>query len=786
MEPTTTERPQALPVILPNIPRELIEFRQWVVWRYTQRDGKWTKPPYQTSGVPAKSTDPQTWTDFGHVVAAYETGRFDGIGFVLSADDPYVALDLDHCVSDGELQPWTQEQREHKKWADDAPDPADIVAKQTYAEISPSGSGIRILAGGSIKKATKHGAFEVYTQARYVTLTGHQLEHSPDEVTDDIDCEHLRLLFDRRPEPKATSHKANGHALDDQAVLDLLFRARNGDKARRLYDGDTSAQGDDHSACDQALCNHLAFYCGPHSHAQIDRLYRASGLMRDKWERDDYRVRTIQNAIEGCSEFYRAPTERNGAPRHAETIRRVVTNVGEKKKKKGKVITFPLTMREIFTRTWTETDNWPRRVDRALFVHDIDHGIAWLEKPSALFGWLASRVGKVSWREGASFVARAEFFAELQRTSHKYRSVETLPHEPRYADHYYACGTVQPGKGDTLNRLIDRFSPATDIDRDLLTAAFVTPAWGGPCGTRPAFVITSDDGRGAGKTTVVKVVGHLWGGLLSFSHNEDINRIKTRMLSPEALTVRACLLDNVKSLRFSWSELEAMITGPVIGGHRMYVGEATRPNTLTWYITLNGASLSTDMAQRSVIIKVKKPKRSATWEEDTTRFVDGHRDELIADCIGVLRRDPFPLDKFTRWASWEKDILQRMPEPADAQTVIVERQGIADAESDAAELLEEYFGDQLSRLHYSQDRDQVFIPSGVAAEWYNRCLNEKQKTVSVGRLLSQMIHEGGVTRLRPNKARSLGGRGFIWMGPNWDANETINTDLIERIERYQG
>ena len=218
----------------------------------------------------------------------------------------------------------------------------------------------------------------------------------------------------------------------------------------------------------------------------------------------------------------------------------------------------------------------------------------------------------------------------------------------------------------------------------------------------------------------------------------------------------------------------------------MYVGEATRPNTLTWYITLNGASLSTDMAQRSVIIKVKKPKRSATWEEDTTRFVDGHRDELIADCIVILKGDIFPLDQFTRWASWEKYILQRMPEPADAQTVIVERQGIADAESDAAELLEEYFGDQLSRLHYSPDRDQVFVPSGVATDWYNRCLNEKQKTVSVGRLLYQMIDEGGVTRLKPNKARSLGGRGFIWMGPNWDANETINTDLTERIERYQG
>ena len=139
------------------------------------------------------------------------------------------------------------------------------------------------------------------------------------------------------------------------------------------------------------------------------------------------KIISIENARKNRTEFHRAPMERNGTPRHGETIRRVVENVGETTNTKGKISIFPLTMREIIARTGTQTENWPRRVNRALFVHDAKHGIAWLEKPSALFGWLASRVGKVSWREGASFVAtRRLFFAELQRTSHKYRSVETL------------------------------------------------------------------------------------------------------------------------------------------------------------------------------------------------------------------------------------------------------------------------------------------------------------------------------------------------------------------------
>ena len=79
-------------------------------------------------------------------------------------------------------------------------------------------------------------------------------------------------------------------------------------------------------------------------------------------------------------------------------------------------------------------------------------------------------------------------------------------------------------------------------------------------------------------------------------------------------------------------------------GHRLYVGEATRPNTLTWFITLNGASLSTDMAQRAVIIKLDKPKRSGVWSDETRQFIAEHRDHIIADIVGALRAAPADLD----------------------------------------------------------------------------------------------------------------------------------------------
>ncbi len=94
------------------------------------------------------------------------------------------------------------------------------------------------------------------------------------------------------------------------------------------------------------------------------------------------------------------------------------------------------------------------------------------------------------------------------------------------------------------------------------------------------------------------------------SPQEDIGTIKTRFLSPEAAGKRIATLDNLKTPRFSWAEFENLITADTINGKRMYVGDGSRPNFITWTITLNGASLSTDMAQRVVEIRLREPTYS--------------------------------------------------------------------------------------------------------------------------------------------------------------------------------
>jgi putative DNA primase/helicase len=89
-----------------DIPAELRQRPQWVNWRSKHRGSKVTKVPWTPgSEQPASSTDSSTWGTFDAVRA--HAGGFgpDGVGYVLTDDDPYVGLDLDGCVSVDTIHP---------------------------------------------------------------------------------------------------------------------------------------------------------------------------------------------------------------------------------------------------------------------------------------------------------------------------------------------------------------------------------------------------------------------------------------------------------------------------------------------------------------------------------------------------------------------------------------------------------------------------------------------------------------------------------------------------------
>src|SRR6476620_5363594 len=88
-----------------NLPEELRARRQFVLWKleYIAARAKPSKVPYIPSETERRASpvDSRTWGTFADTVTAYQyAGKRDGIagiGFVLTADDPYVAIDLDDC-----------------------------------------------------------------------------------------------------------------------------------------------------------------------------------------------------------------------------------------------------------------------------------------------------------------------------------------------------------------------------------------------------------------------------------------------------------------------------------------------------------------------------------------------------------------------------------------------------------------------------------------------------------------------------------------------------------------
>jgi hypothetical protein len=123
----------------------------------------------------------------------------------------------------------------------------------------------------------------------------------------------------------------------------------------------------------------------------------------------------------------------------------------------------------------------------------------------------------------------------------------------------------------------------------------------------------------------------------------------------------------------------------------MYTGEGDRPNLLTWLITLNGANLSRDLAQRCVIIRIKRPIYSGDWEEQTRAYIDRNRPAILGDLLALLRSQRKPPAKYTRWGLWERDVLSRLPDPHEAQAVILERQAEADVDEEEAGIIEDAF-----------------------------------------------------------------------------------------------
>lgn len=270
------------------VPSALKTLNQWVCWRYEQRHGKQTKIPIQVAtGGYAKTNEATTWSSFDAARAACGQDDLDGIGLCIGPQDGLTCIDLDHVLRPEE--PLT-------------PEAEAIVQrfKGTYIELSPSGEGLHIWCYGKAKRSGKgekgNKWVEVYTHpsSRYLTITGKPWLGSNNDVTPQQEAlDWLHETYIERNKLRSSARAPNPpsgttpHAMDDDELLERARHAKNGEGFSRLWGGDTSAHDGDASAADLALCNHLAFWTNGDS-TQMDRLFRRSGLMRDKWDETHY------------------------------------------------------------------------------------------------------------------------------------------------------------------------------------------------------------------------------------------------------------------------------------------------------------------------------------------------------------------------------------------------------------------------------------------------------------------------------------------------------------------
>ena len=439
----------------------------------------------------------------------------------------------------------------------------------------------------------------------------------------------------------------------------------------------------------------------------------------------------------------------------------------------------PLPMREVLAGTLERTDNWPRRVGSALFIHDA-RGVFWLKNPSALFGWLNTHTGVIDWHNLRGCVTKDEVFYELNRAATRYEAIETYSHEPLIDGHYYACDPPQKGgDGAVVDAFLDFFSFDTPLDRQLAYAGLLTAVWGGPGGKRPIFLVTAKD-RAHGKSTVPQSIARIFGGAMEFRNNEDESQILQRLLSVEAMSYRICLLDNVKSHKFSWGFLEGLATAPHISGKRMYFGDGRRPNTISWWITLNGPGLSRDLASRVLVLEVAKPRWDPQWERRLMQFTEDHREAMIGDLVAALRRPPVvELAKGTRWSIWDGDVLSRVPQANELVQLIEARQGEVDSDAGEARSMQDEFKHRLKELGYDTEKCSIFIPNDIANRWHNEISRQNNTIHMTTKLLKQAISSCAIKRMRRTESH---GKGFIWVGK---IKRPIVKNLAEKIKETE-
>lgn len=271
------EKDKIIEVNTLEIPEELKELPQWVLWRaeWNNKRQQYEKVPYSFSGYLASSTNKDTWTIFDAIHNLYEENNlYDGIGFMLSDNDKYIVLDIDNAIDEnGQINS----------------DLALEMTELTYCEMSPSGTGLHCFFKGELpeqrKKKRSDLDIELYDNARFMTVTGESIGQSEICEEQEILNNLIERFFKEEQNFETTlsydpNHKSE---LSDEEVINLMLKSKQKDKISDLLEGNFEKHFASPSEAVQSLLHYLAFYTGKNKQ-QMERIFLNYNNLTDKWD----------------------------------------------------------------------------------------------------------------------------------------------------------------------------------------------------------------------------------------------------------------------------------------------------------------------------------------------------------------------------------------------------------------------------------------------------------------------------------------------------------------------
>lgn len=361
-----------------KVPQELKNVKQWVCFKKNSKI-----PISSINGLGAKANDPTTWDTYYNALNYYQNHltTIGGLGFELA--NGYFGVDLDDIESESD-----------KAIRDDF-----ITKLNSYTEISQSGKGIHIICRGNLPSGNRRkGNVEMYDAGRYFAMTGNIYPNSTliiGDCTNIILSLHQKYLADK--EVEKPTYVVSHHDFDDNGELknsiltddEVIAKIKKSKQAMMFYalwDGNyESLKYASHSDADGALCMILAFWCSG-NRDQIDRLFRKSGLMRDKWDEKrgelTYGEITINTALNKTTTIY--------DPKHYNEENYYVAESGELKENK----LYPL----------NDTGN-------AQMFYDLYKGMIKYNTDDCVF--MIYNSGNGTWERDSKESIRAKIYADL-------------------------------------------------------------------------------------------------------------------------------------------------------------------------------------------------------------------------------------------------------------------------------------------------------------------------------------------------------------------------------------